>query len=159
MIPGQLGPIKRVLFWVFSISVMRTMSVYSVSSPSPMALYLGHGFKLTSLGNTLGNTVKGKLGMVSSATGEGEAYQTARGISASRASSIPSAARLGLVAVSLVRMAHQEVADSYGTKIAEAVAPVSFTASLTFPKTGRSRCFVPALLGFVPPTTLVPMPL
>lgn len=26
MIPGQLGPTKRVLFWVLSISVMRTMS-------------------------------------------------------------------------------------------------------------------------------------
>lgn len=40
--------------------------------------------------------------------------------------------------------------------MAEAVAPVSFTASLTVAKTGRSKCVVPAFLGFVPPTTLVP---
>lgn len=43
-----------------------------------------------------------------------------------------------------------------GTKMAEAVAPVSFTASLTLAKTGRSRCMVPAFLGLVPPTTFVP---
>ena len=46
---------------------------------------------------------------------------------------------------------------SYGTKIAEAVAPVSFTASLTLAKTGRSRCVLPAFLGLVPPTTFVPV--
>jgi hypothetical protein len=40
--------------------------------------------------------------------------------------------------------------------MAEAVAPVSFTASLTVAKTGRSKCVDPAFLGFVPPTTLVP---
>ena len=49
-----------------------------------------------------------------------------------------------------------EGAGSYGTKMALAVAPVSFTASETFAKTGRSRCVWPAFLGFVPPTTLVP---
>lgn len=41
--------------------------------------------------------------------------------------------------------------------MAEAVAPVSFTASLTLAKTGRSRCVVPAFLGLVPPTTFVPV--
>lgn len=41
--------------------------------------------------------------------------------------------------------------------MAEAVAPVSFTASLTLAKTGRSRCMVPAFLGLVPPTTFVPV--
>lgn len=45
---------------------------------------------------------------------------------------------------------------SHGTKMAVADAPVSFTASETFLKTGRSRCVEPAFLGFVPPTTLVP---
>jgi hypothetical protein len=35
------------------------------------------------------------------------------------------------------------------TKMAEAVAPVSFTASLTLAKTGRSRCVVPAFLGLI----------
>lgn len=40
--------------------------------------------------------------------------------------------------------------------MADAVAPVSLTASLTFAKTGFPRCVSPAFLGFVPPTTLVP---
>ena len=45
---------------------------------------------------------------------------------------------------------------AYGTKIAEAVAPVSWTASRTLAKTGFPRCVSPAFFGFVPPTTLVP---
>lgn len=45
---------------------------------------------------------------------------------------------------------------AYGTKIADAVAPVSFMASLTLAKTGFPRCVSPAFFGFVPPTTLVP---
>lgn len=45
----------------------------------------------------------------------------------------------------------------YGTKIADAVAPVSFTASLTFANTGFPRCVSPAFLGLVPPTTFVPV--
>lgn len=44
----------------------------------------------------------------------------------------------------------------HGTKIAEAVAPVCRTASLTFAKTGFPKCVSPAFLGFVPPTTFVP---
>lgn len=40
--------------------------------------------------------------------------------------------------------------------MAEAVAPVSFTASATVAKTGLSKCVSPAFFGFVPPTTLVP---
>ena len=44
----------------------------------------------------------------------------------------------------------------HGTKIAEAVAPVSRIASRTLAKTGFPRCVSPAFLGFVPPTTLVP---
>lgn len=85
--------------------------------------------------------------------------QTTRGISASIASSIPLAANGGLLAISLCNHSTQHQpwdSSSYGTKIAEAVAPVSFTASLTVAKTGRSRCVVPAFLGFVPPTTCVP---
>jgi hypothetical protein len=46
---------------------------------------------------------------------------------------------------------------SYGTKMAVAVAWVSLTASATFLKTGSPRCSVPAFLGFVPPTTFVPV--
>jgi hypothetical protein len=46
---------------------------------------------------------------------------------------------------------------TYGTKMAEASAPVSFIASATLLKTGLSRCVSPAFLGFVPPTTLVPL--
>lgn len=45
---------------------------------------------------------------------------------------------------------------AHGTKIAEAVAPASFTASATVAKTGFPRCVVPAFFGFVPPTTFVP---
>lgn len=45
---------------------------------------------------------------------------------------------------------------SYGTNMADAVAPVSFTASRTLAKTGFPRCVSPAFFGFVPPTTLVP---
>lgn len=40
--------------------------------------------------------------------------------------------------------------------MAEAVAPVSFTASLTVANTGRSKCVEPAFFGLVPPTILVP---
>jgi hypothetical protein len=39
----------------------------------------------------------------------------------------------------------------------EAVAPVSLMASSTLAKTGRPRCCEPAFLGFVPPTTFVPV--
>ena len=84
-------------------------------------------------------------------------YQTARGISAAIASSIPLAAKGGLMTVSkLIFSPNYSWINSYGTKRAVAVAPVSFTASLTFAKTGRSRWVVPAFLGLVPPTTLVP---
>lgn len=41
--------------------------------------------------------------------------------------------------------------------MAEAVAPASLTASATVAKTGRPRCVDPAFLGFVPPTTVVPI--
>lgn len=46
---------------------------------------------------------------------------------------------------------------AYGTKMADAVAPVSLMASATLAKTGLPRCSLPAFLGFVPPTTLVPV--
>jgi hypothetical protein len=49
------------------------------------------------------------------------------------------------------------IKESYGTKMAEAVAPASLTASATVAKTGRPRCVDPAFLGFVPPTTVVPI--
>jgi hypothetical protein len=52
---------------------------------------------------------------------------------------------------------HQYAGHSYGTKMADAVAPVSFIASSTVAKTGLPRCSVPAFLGFVPPTTFVPI--
>ena len=41
--------------------------------------------------------------------------------------------------------------------MAEAVAPVSLTASRTEAKTGLPRCVSPAFFGLVPPTTLVPV--
>src|SRR5271170_4921080 len=82
--------------------------------------------------------------------------QTTRGISAAIASSIPAAANGGLWPVRWLKyFGLQQV--TYGTKIAEASAPVSFIASATLLKTGLSRCVSPAFLGFVPPTTLVPL--
>ena len=85
--------------------------------------------------------------------------QTTRPISASMASSIPAAASGGLIRG--LYLARDFINDygraPYGTKMAEAVAPVSLTASLTFAKTGFSRCVSPAFLGLVPPTTLVPV--
>ena len=82
--------------------------------------------------------------------------QTTSGISASIASSILAAASGGLLVVSFdVNFLGLDV--PYGTKIADAVAPVSFTASLTLAKTGFPRCVSPAFFGFVPPTTFVPV--
>ena len=76
------------------------------------------------------------------------------------ASSIPLAASGGLDYDQPKYPAHSFqaylIVAAYGTKIAEAVAPVSFTASRTLAKTGLPRCVDPAFLGFVPPTTLVP---
>jgi len=40
--------------------------------------------------------------------------------------------------------------------MADAFAPVAFTASATEAKTGFPRCVSPAFFGFVPPTTFVP---
>ena len=80
-----------------------------------------------------------------------------RGISAAMASSIPAAASGGLDVVSTRCFPSRRcLFQTYGTKMAEAVAPVSFTASLTVANTGRSKCVDPAFLGFVPPTTWVP---
>jgi hypothetical protein len=41
--------------------------------------------------------------------------------------------------------------------MADAVAPASLTASATVAKTGKPKCVDPAFLGFVPPTTVVPI--
>lgn len=98
MIPGQFGPTNLVLFCVFRMSVILTMSCWGMPS----------------------------------------VIHTTSPISALIASSIPAAASGG------------------GTKIALALAPVSFTASATVANTGLPRCSVPAFFGFVPPTTFVP---
>ena len=94
--------------------------------------------------------------------------QTTRGISAVMASSMPAAATGGLFFRLSSRVAHFSLChwrkggggvvggDTHGTKMAEAVAPVSLTASPTEAKTGLPRCVSPAFLGLVPPTTLVP---
>ena len=85
---------------------------------------------------------------------------TTRGSSAVIASSIPAAARGGLILLDNYSVGMSGKGGglrlSYGTKIAEAVAPVSLMASLTLAKTGLPRWVEPAFLGFVPPTTLVP---
>lgn len=82
-------------------------------------------------------------------------YQTTSGISASMASSMPFAANGGLIQC-LAAAIGSRLRILYGTKIADAVAPVSFTASLTLANTGFPKCVSPAFLGFVPPTTFVP---
>lgn len=55
MIPGQLGPTRRVLFWVLRMSVMRTMSKQNQISICDFRTF---GAIRTVLGNTLGNTVE-----------------------------------------------------------------------------------------------------
>ncbi len=71
------------------------------------------------------------------------------------ASSIPLAATGGLKKMSIIGR-WQSHEHPHGTNMAEAVAPVSRTASLTFAKTGFPKCVSPAFFGFVPPTTFVP---
>ncbi len=73
-----------------------------------------------------------------SSTGIPSVMQTASGNPASAASMIASAANGG------------------GTKITDALAPVSRTASATVLKTGQPSCVVPPLPGVTPPTTWVP---
>lgn len=70
---------------------------------------------------------------------------------------MPFAANGGLIASAAAAFVSMRC-HPYGTKIADAVAPVSLTASLTFANTGFPRCVSPAFLGFVPPTTFVPNP-
>jgi hypothetical protein len=86
-------------------------------------------------------------------------YVTIRGTSAAIASSILAAATGGLHHGQFVLVSGfwQSGRRAYGTKIAEAVAPVSLMASATLAKTGLPRCSEPAFLGFVPPTTFVPV--
>jgi hypothetical protein len=47
-------------------------------------------------------------------------------------------------------------ANAGGTKMTDAFAPVSFTASCTVSKIGHCSCVVPPLPGVTPPTTVVP---
>lgn len=63
------------------------------------------------------------------------------------------------VSNSLYRVYMESKKVPHGTKIADAVAPVSLIASLTLANTGFPRCVSPAFFGFVPPTTLVPVPI
>jgi hypothetical protein len=56
MIPGQLGPTIRDLFWVLSMSVMRTMST-SISLRIPRSVIVVH----TVLWDTLSDTVRCKF--------------------------------------------------------------------------------------------------
>ena len=72
-----------------------------------------------------------------STTGMPSVMQTTSAMPASAASMIASAANGG------------------GTKITDALAPVSFTASSTVLNTGQPSCVVPPLPGVTPPTTLV----
>ena len=73
-----------------------------------------------------------------SSVGMPSVMQTTSGSPASAASMMASAANGG------------------GTKITDALAPVSFTACATVSKTGRSRCVVPPLPGDYAAHHLVP---
>ena len=148
MIPGQLGPTSLVFPCVLSISVMRTMSSQCQLRQLPISKGL-----LTMLRYTLCNAF-----MMSAfhSTSDRETRQTTSGSSASIASSMPFAATGGLSPASASLPAYPAIQATYGTNMAEAVAPVSLTASFTVAKTGFPRCVSPAFLGFVPPTTLVP---
>src|SRR5579863_6854859 len=73
-----------------------------------------------------------------SSVGMPSVMQTMRGMPASSASRIASAANGG------------------GTKIMVALAPVSLTESATVLNTGQPSWMVPPLPGVTPPTTLVP---
>ena len=73
-----------------------------------------------------------------SRTGIPSVIATIRGIPASAASRIESAAKGG------------------GTKIIVALAPVAFTAWTQESKTGTPRVVVPPLPGVTPPTSFVP---
>ena len=54
MIPGQLGPTMRDLFWVLSMSVMRTMS----SKVSTLSTAHIRGVLRTVLGDSLSDTIQ-----------------------------------------------------------------------------------------------------
>jgi hypothetical protein len=71
---------------------------------------------------------------------------------------MPAAARGGLSnnLAPYIPKLYVSVPSTYGTKMAEAVAPASLTASATVANTGSPKCSCPAFLGFVPPTTVVP---
>jgi hypothetical protein len=152
MIPGQLGPTKRVFDCDLRISVMRTISeTYEYNN-------LGYRFeKLTMLRNTLGDTVpmlaNVKLSMSCCQENNIPYYQwefssngflnTSRGDMRSDVGQ-----RTEIQPRCQIR--------AYGTKMADAVAPASFIACSTVANTGSPRCVCPAFLGFVPPTTFVP---
>lgn len=136
MMPGQLGPTRRVLFCDLSIDVMRTMSGRRCERARGFG---GTGGPATNrVAECLGNANdEGNLsleGLLDAGSGQGWALSCQPGIA-------------GIVEGRVL---------SYGTKRAVAVAPVSLTASETSLKTGRFKCVWPAFLGFVPPTTLVP---
>ena len=152
--PGQFGPTNLVFPCVFRISVMRTISV-TVSIGETIDMMAGFTMLRNSFCNAADESVWAVLQEKNLRT-----HQTTNPISASMASSIPLAASGGLLNDQQTCSAHGFkaglVVTAYGTNIAEAVAPVSFTASRTLAKTGLPRCVDPAFLGFVPPTTFVP---
>jgi hypothetical protein len=84
-------------------------------------------------------------------------YVTIKGTSALIASSILAAATEGLPKSQHVHGTIHRTKRAYGTKIADAVAPVCLIASSTLANTGLPKCSEPAFLGLVPPTTFVPV--
>ena len=152
MIPGQLGPTSLVLPWVLRISVMRTMSMrlsrclqqaiirYSPCCGIPsvilyrpsLTLRTAFSFHTTDLPN----------------------YQRYLGLYSFFDTFCCNGWSIKLVSINLLE--DQKPRLPYGTKIPDAVAPVSLTASRTLANTGFPKCVEPAFFGFVPPTTFVP---
>jgi hypothetical protein len=86
----------------------------------------------------VGLSLRNVSARIMSSVGMPSVMQTTRGMPASAASMIASAA------------------DAGGTKITDAFAPVAFTASWQVSNTGQPSCVVPPFPGVMPPTTVVP---
>jgi hypothetical protein len=153
IIPGQLGPTSRVLFCVLSMSVILTMSSYVLIHWISEA----GQYNSTVLWNSLCDAaILSALSLITSEIPEylpdNERHFCSNCFLDTRSCDWWTKARDS----QLTEFPDYSMSQTYGTKIADASAPVSLIASATVAKTGLSRCLVPAFFGFVPPTTFVP---
>jgi hypothetical protein len=144
----------RDLFWDLSISVMRTMS----SVVSFLCCYCSYHGRVAIPCCGIPSVILVVVSFCISNTGYAHLRHNQRHL---RSDSLLNTRRSDWWAASwsvvLVSEFWQSGRRAYGTKMAEAVAPVSLMASATLAKTGLPRCSEPAFLGFVPPTTFVPV--